>query len=139
MSGKRETIPTLQTYSHITKSTVSSPFPLSSPLSLSFFKLIGHRLSATELGGPSKGVYFVPHGAYVAQAEKNLGPEIVDANYPMDHTHTAPFLADVVAKSFALGLKCGTSPLQDLVINATSRMEGSVLGTCLPANERVPI
>jgi len=36
-------------------------------------------------------------------------------------------------------LKCGTSPLQDLVVNATARIEGAVLGTCLLANDTIPI
>lgn len=70
---------------------------------------------------------------------KNLGKETVDANYPMDHTHTAPYLADVVAQAFVLGVKCGTSGLQDLVVNATSRLQGAVLGTCLVVNETLPI
>ncbi|KAF8863737.1 SGNH hydrolase [Acephala macrosclerotiorum] len=96
-------------------------------------------LSATELGGPAAGVYFVPHGQYAAQAMKNLGPAIVDKNYPMDHTHTAPYLADIVAQSFVLGLKCGTSPLLDLVSNATARIEGPILGTCIVANSTLPI
>jgi rhamnogalacturonan acetylesterase len=55
------------------------------------------RLSVLELGGPAANVYFVQHGSYAAQAQRLLGPEVVDANYPMDHTHTAPFLADVVS------------------------------------------
>jgi hypothetical protein len=45
-------------------------------------------------------VYFVQHGSYAAQAQRLLGAEVVDANYPMDHTHTAPFLADVVRITF---------------------------------------
>lgn len=96
-------------------------------------------LAATELGGPSAGVYFVPHGQYAAQAMKNLGPEVIDANYPIDHTHTAPYLADVVAQSFVLGLKCGTSSQQDWIVNATARIEGDVLGTCILANATLPI
>jgi rhamnogalacturonan acetylesterase len=84
-------------------------------------------------------VYFVPHGQYAAQAMKNLGPDVIDANYQMDHTHTAPYLADIVAQSFVLGLKCGTSPLQDLIVNATARIEGPVLGSCLVANATIPI
>ncbi|TVY84066.1 Rhamnogalacturonan acetylesterase [Lachnellula suecica] len=96
-------------------------------------------LAASELGGPSAGVYFVSHGAYAAQAMKNLGKTVVDANYPLDHTHTAPYLADVVAASFVLGVKCGTSGLQGLVSNATSRLEGQVLGTCLGVNATLPI
>ena len=57
---------------------------------------IRHRLSVIELGGPASHVYFVQHGNYAAQAQKLLGKEVVDKEYPMDHTHTAPFLADVV-------------------------------------------
>lgn len=55
------------------------------------------RLATLELGGPASNVFFVQHGAYAAQAQRLLGKDIVDANYPMDHTHTAPFLADVVS------------------------------------------
>jgi len=55
------------------------------------------RVTTGDLGGPTSKVYFVQHGSYAAQAQKLLGPEVVDANYPMDNTHTAPFLADVVS------------------------------------------
>lgn len=44
-------------------------------------------------------MFFVQHGQYAAQAQKLLGKTIVDENYPMDHTHTAPFLADVVCRA----------------------------------------
>jgi rhamnogalacturonan acetylesterase len=84
-------------------------------------------------------VYFVPHGQYAAQAMNNLGATVVDANYPLDHTHTGPYLASVVAQSFALGLKCGTSGLGDLVANASARIEGATLGTCILANSTLPI
>ena len=56
------------------------------------------RVATLDLGGPASSVYFVQHGGYAAQAQKLLGKAIVDANYPMDHTHTAPFLADVVCE-----------------------------------------
>lgn len=97
------------------------------------------RLSAAELGGPSNGVYYVDHGSYAAQMMKNLGKDVVDANYPMDHTHTAPYLADLVAQSFVLGLKCGTSGLEGLVLNATARIEGPILGSCIAVNDTLPI
>ncbi|KAF2028693.1 SGNH hydrolase, partial [Setomelanomma holmii] len=74
-------------------------------------------VTTLDLGGPDSHVYFVQHGSYAAQAQKLLGPAIVDANYPMDHTHTAPFLADIHSQAFVLGLKCGTSPLADFVVN----------------------
>ncbi|KAF2122012.1 SGNH hydrolase-type esterase domain-containing protein [Lophiotrema nucula] len=95
-------------------------------------------LSVEQLGGPAANVYFVQHGSYAAQAQKLLGKDVVDANYPFDHTHTAPLLADVHSQAFVLGLKCGTSPLADLVINATARIEANI-GPCLPANDTLPI
>jgi rhamnogalacturonan acetylesterase len=96
-------------------------------------------LSVLELGGPAAGVYFLTHGQYAAQAQKLLGSAVVDANYPMDHTHPAPYLADVYHRSFVLGLKCGTSPLAHLVNNATARIEGPIIGTCILANATLPI
>jgi rhamnogalacturonan acetylesterase len=77
------------------------------------------RLAASQLGGPAKGVHFVPHGAYSAQAMKNLGAQVINANYPNDHTHTSAYLADVLSQAFVLGLKCGTSDLAKAVVNAT--------------------
>jgi rhamnogalacturonan acetylesterase len=81
----------------------------------------------SQLGGPAKGVYFVPHGEYSAQAMKNLGSQVVNANYPNDHTHTSPYLADVMSQAFVLGLKCGTSELGRGVANSTLP---SYLGGC---------
>ncbi|KAJ9149195.1 GDSL-like Lipase/Acylhydrolase [Coniochaeta hoffmannii] len=94
---------------------------------------------ASSLGGPAAGAFYVPHGAYAAQAVGLSGEASADANYPMDNTHLSPHYADVFARAFVLGLKCGTAPLQGWVVNATSRVEGDVLGTCLSANETVPI
>lgn len=68
-----------------------------------------------------------------------MGKEKTGTGYPMDHTHLAPWLADSFAKSWALGVKCGTAGLQSAVVNATSRIEGPVLGTCLSVDDDVPI
>ncbi|ORY61276.1 GDSL-like Lipase/Acylhydrolase [Pseudomassariella vexata] len=87
-----------------------------------------------HLGGPEAGVYFVPHGEYAAQAMNNLGASVVNANYPNDHTHTAPYLADIMAGSFVLGLKCGTSDLGAAVLNSTSSLTSTVLGPCISHN-----
>jgi len=97
-----------------------------------------HRLSVSQLGGTSSGVYFLPHSQYAAHMMQNLGIGI-DQYFPLDHGHTAPYLASLVAQSFVLGLKCGTAPLQGLVTNATSRIEGGLLGTCLGVNRTLPI
>jgi len=96
-------------------------------------------LSVSEVGGTQKGVYFVDHGQYTAQMMKDLGATVINANYPIDGTHTSPLLANFVAQAFVLGLKCGTSGLADLVINATARLEGPNLGTCILANATLPI
>jgi rhamnogalacturonan acetylesterase len=96
------------------------------------------RLSAEEMGGPAAGVYFIPHSQYAAQMMFNLGIGI-DKYFPLDHGHTAPYLASLMAQEFVLGLKCGSAPLQGMVVNATSRIESSLLGTCLPVNATLPI
>lgn len=70
----------------------------------------------------------------------NLGPlSNIKQYFPLDHGHTAPYLAGVVAQAFVLGLKCGGAPLQGLVTNVTARIEGSLLGTCVLANATLPI
>ena len=91
------------------------------------------------MGGPSAGVYYVPHGAYAAQAMKNMGKDVVDANYPNDHTHTAPYLADVMARAFVLGLKCGTSDLGKSATNSTASLAATFLGSCISHNSSLPI
>ncbi|KAI0010742.1 GDSL-like Lipase/Acylhydrolase [Xylariaceae sp. FL0662B] len=97
-------------------------------------------LAASQLGGTEKGVYYVPHGAYAAQAMINLGASTVNANYPNDHTHTGPYMADVMAGSFALGLKCGTSELGSAGIkNSTDSLTTTVLGPCIDYNSTIPI
>ena len=59
---------------------------------------------------------------------KNLGSQVVNANYPNDHTHTSPYLADVLSQAFVLGLKCGTSDLGRGVANSTLP---TYLGSCV--------
>ncbi|KAH7092254.1 GDSL-like Lipase/Acylhydrolase [Paraphoma chrysanthemicola] len=94
--------------------------------------------TVSQLGGPAANVYYVQHGSYAAQAQKLLGYATVEANYPNDHTHTSPFLADVHSKAFAMGLKCGTSPLKNLVVNATTQIQETV-GPCIPHNSTLPV
>jgi rhamnogalacturonan acetylesterase len=72
---------------------------------------------------------------------KNLGANTTKANYPQDHTHTSPFLADVMARSFILGVKCGTSGLASLVVNSTESLTAAdgVLGGCIAHNDTLPV
>lgn len=95
-------------------------------------------LSSTRLTRIA-GVYYVPHGQYAAQAMTNLGASVVNANYPLDHTHTGPYMADVMAKAFVLGLKCGTSALGAAVVNSTSSLTSTILGPCASFNSTVPV
>ncbi|KAL0781802.1 hypothetical protein CaCOL14_003137 [Colletotrichum acutatum] len=62
---------------------------------------------------------------------KGLGATTTNANYPNDHTHTAPFLADAIHKSFVLGLKCGTTALAALAKNTTASLTSTYLGGCV--------
>lgn len=44
------------------------------------------RYATQVLGGPAKGVYFVSHGDYSGQLQENLGNNVTNTNYPVDHT-----------------------------------------------------
>ncbi|KAJ7631051.1 rhamnogalacturonan acetylesterase [Roridomyces roridus] len=66
---------------------------------------------AKEVAGNNTGVAYVDHYAYVAQAYDKLGESAVDPFYPIDHTHTLPAGATVVAEAFVRGLLCGGSAL----------------------------
>ncbi|KAI1120458.1 GDSL-like Lipase/Acylhydrolase [Nemania abortiva] len=96
-------------------------------------------LAASQLGGTSAGVYHVAHGEYAAQVMKNLGTTVVNSHYPNDHTHTDGYLANAMAGSFVLGLKCGTSALGAAVKNSTASLTASSYGPCITFNSTVPI
>jgi rhamnogalacturonan acetylesterase len=70
---------------------------------------------------------------------KNMGAAQVNAGYPNDHTHTGPGLADVMAKTFVLGLKCGTSGLGSLAVNETAALTATTLGGCIAHNSTLPV
>ncbi|KAJ2998650.1 hypothetical protein NUW58_g258 [Xylaria curta] len=96
-------------------------------------------LATSQLGGTSAGVYHVAHGQYAAQAMKALGTTTVNAHYPNDHTHTDAYMANVMAASFVLGLKCGTSALGAAVKNSTASLTVTYLGPCIAFNGTIPI
>ncbi|KAJ5692761.1 hypothetical protein N7462_002184 [Penicillium macrosclerotiorum] len=78
-----------------------------------------------ELAAEVAGVYYVDHGAYVANIFESLGADLVDSYFPLDHTHTSPKGALVVAHGFFKAVLCGDIPLMDLVNSTT------FLGECL--------
>ncbi len=68
--------------------------------------------------GTRKGIAYVDHYDYVAQAYNALGETEVTTYYPNDHLHTSPEGALVVAEAFVRGLLCGDSSLVDSVNSA---------------------
>lgn len=67
------------------------------------------------------------HGQYVANEFIALGATVVDSYYPIDHTHTSPIGADVVAKAFMKGLMCANDKLAAYSKNTTASITGSCI------------
>jgi len=70
---------------------------------------------------------FVDHGQYLANEYVKLGATVVNSYYPIDHTHTSPTGANVVAAQFVKGLLCGGSALASHVKNTTASIAGSCI------------
>jgi len=69
---------------------------------------------AQEVAG-NISLTYIDHFDYVAQAYEALGETEVDTFYPVDHLHTSPTGANVVAEAFVRGLLCSNSTLADFV------------------------
>jgi rhamnogalacturonan acetylesterase len=78
-----------------------------------------------ELAAQTAGVSYVDHGAYVADIFESLGADVVDAYFPLDHTHTSPAGASVVAQAFFKAVVCGGVGLESLL--NTESFEGECL------------
>lgn len=72
-----------------------------------------------QLAAETAGVSYVDHGAYVAAMFETLGADVVDAYFPIDHTHTSPAGALVVAQAFFKAVVCGSVGLKS-ALNTTS-------------------
>ncbi|KAJ5639116.1 Rhamnogalacturonan acetylesterase RgaE [Penicillium longicatenatum] len=72
-----------------------------------------------ELAAETAGVAYVDHGAYVASIFDTLGDDVVTEYYPLDHTHTSPAGALVVAEAFFKAVVCGGVALKS-ALNTTS-------------------
>ncbi|KAK0465577.1 rhamnogalacturonan acetylesterase [Desarmillaria tabescens] len=77
--------------------------------------------------GTRKGITYVDHYDYVAQAYNALGETEVTTYYPNDHLHTSPEGALVVAEAFVRGLLCGDSSLTDSVNSAGENVPNGCL------------
>lgn len=64
------------------------------------------------------GVTYVDHYDYVVTQYESIGKTTVNKYYPMDHTHTSPTGANVVAQAFVRGLACGKSALSQKINSA---------------------
>jgi rhamnogalacturonan acetylesterase len=71
---------------------------------------------------------FVDHGQYVANEFISLGVSVVDAFYPIDHTHTSPAGANIVAAAFMKGLMCSDNALGTAHSRNTT---ASIAGSCI--------
>ncbi|TVY16649.1 Rhamnogalacturonan acetylesterase, partial [Lachnellula arida] len=79
------------------------------------------------VGNVGSEASFVDHGTYVADRWIALGATATDAFYPIDHTHTSPEGAAIVAALFVKGVLCADDALAAYVKNSTD----SVVGSCI--------
>ncbi|KAF8167612.1 SGNH hydrolase [Crassisporium funariophilum] len=70
---------------------------------------------------------YLNHYGYVAQAFGRLGQTAVAPYFPVDHTHTSPAGANVVAQAFVRGLICGSNALKSKVNSAGAAVPGSCI------------
>ncbi|KAL5488054.1 hypothetical protein ACEPAI_6162 [Sanghuangporus weigelae] len=77
-------------------------------------RFVGYAQTAAQDAGAS----YVNHFGLVIEEYQALGQSAVNALYPVDHTHTSPTGADIVAQTFVRGVLCDSSnPLFSFVNN----------------------
>jgi len=77
--------------------------------------------------GTRRNITYVDHYAYTASAYDTLGQTQTTTFYPIDHLHTSPAGALVVAEAFVRGLLCGTNSLKAKVNSAGQAVPGRCL------------
>lgn len=77
---------------------------------------------------------YLNHYAYVAQAFQKLGQTTTTTFFPVDHTHTSPAGAAVVAQAFVRGVLCGSNSLKSKV-NAAGQVVPSKLNIAIPNDQ----
>jgi rhamnogalacturonan acetylesterase len=82
----------------------------------------------TVVANAGSSASFVDHGQYVANEYISLGATVVDSYYPVDHTHTSPAGANVVAAAFMKGLMCSGNALGTAHSKNTT---ASIAGSCI--------
>ncbi|KAG7099621.1 hypothetical protein E1B28_001449 [Marasmius oreades] len=61
------------------------------------------------------GATYIDHYGYTAQAYNKLGQSTVAPFFPVDHTHTSPAGANIVAQAFVRGILCSSNALKSKV------------------------
>ncbi|KAF2154523.1 carbohydrate esterase family 12 protein [Myriangium duriaei CBS 260.36] len=80
-----------------------------------------------QLAANTTNSEYIDHGNYCAHAYESLASVTkVDALFPIDHTHTAPAGADLVAKAFVKALSCSSSSALKVHIKNVT-----IAGSCL--------
>jgi len=84
----------------------------------------GRFVGFAQLAASRTDVAYVDHYDYVAQLYESIGQTTVTTFYPLDHTHTSPTGANVVAEAFVRGLTCGGSALSKKLSTAGKNVPG---------------
>jgi len=71
-----------------------------------------------QIASTQTAATYVDHYDYVATQYESIGETTVNTYYPIDHTHTSPTGANVVAQAFVRGLACGKSALSQKINSA---------------------
>lgn len=71
-----------------------------------------------QIASTQTSVSYVDHFNYVATQYESIGQGTVISYYPIDHTHTSPTGANVVAQAFVRGIACGKSALAQKINSA---------------------
>jgi len=74
--------------------------------------------------GIRRNITYIDHYAYTAAAYDALGETQTTTFYPIDHLHTSPSGALVVAEAFVRGLLCSNNPLTSKVNAAGKAVPG---------------
>ncbi|RAK80225.1 rhamnogalacturonan acetylesterase RgaE [Aspergillus fijiensis CBS 313.89] len=78
-----------------------------------------------ELAAEVAGVEYVDHWSYVDSIYETLGNATVNSYFPIDHTHTSPAGAEVVAEAFLKAVVCTGTSLKSVL--TTTSFEGTCL------------
>ena len=90
-------------------------------------RFVAYAKQVASMLGKENAMY-VDHGAYAASRWEILGKTKTDQSFPLEHTHTSPAGAAIVAQAFVKGVQCGDGGfLKGYVRNGTAAIPGVCL------------